>query len=337
MYDLQEITNGIYNAIAERKKFFEHDSLLIVGNNSVGKTQLVKGLLTKAVKDKRNDFYYIDPQNRNVIESTDNLALVRYKDFAIEDILKSRMKKAFFTKKDIFDEHYSGGVVTFYELLSDLDKYNMLFRQFMDIHLSKKDSVDSMIGGSTTIRINDSYNIEGLSNSESAKMRILMETDYANEMDCRAIIIDEFDSHFDSDNMIKFIGQLQEKYKEIRFVFVIHNAETLVNIQGMDVVLFNNSYGTDMRNGTVLILDSDNITQLGEIHRIRSKYIGDVRESEWVLNQCVSDIVKKKAIRKENLDKFRNLNYQMLSMKEKIVYGYIEEVLTNEDKAADLF
>ncbi len=337
MYNLQEITKGIYDAIIGRKRFFEHGSMLIVGNNSLGKTQLVKGLLNKAVKDNRKDFYYIDPQNRNVIESTDNLALVGYKDFTIEDILKSRMKKAFFTKKDIFDEHYSGGVVTFSELLSDLDKYNMLFGKFMDIHLSKKDSVDSMIGGSTTIRINDSYNIEELSNSESAKMRILMETDYANEMDCGVVIIDEFDSHFDSDNMIKFIGQLQEKYKRIRFIFVIHNAETLVNIQGMDVILFNNSYGTDMRNGTVLILDSDNITQLGEIHRIRSKYIGDVRESEWLLNQCVSDIVKKKTIRKESLDKFRKLDYQMLSTKEKIVYSYIEEVLSNEDKAANPF
>ena len=86
--------------------------------------------------------------------------------------------------------------------------------------------------------INNSYEIASISSSEQAKMRIVMEVMIAKEKDCKVVIIDEFDSHFDSEGMVSFLAQLVEKFNEIRFIVIIHNYEVLVNIN--DFVSFMN-------------------------------------------------------------------------------------------------
>lgn len=328
---MQSLSNIIYTNTLQDKRFFCHKNIIIAGNNSSGKSTLIKQILRKVRENKCKEFYYIDSQNRVVMDSTNNRLDVCYADFILTSIINTRSDPDFFSKKDVFDKRCSGGIATYAELTNNLEKYNELFNVFIPGIMLTKDSLlneDTIIGGTDTIKVNGRYNISDLSSSEAAKMRLIMEINYANSLDCKAVIIDEFDDHFDSENMISFMETLVEYFAQMRFVFVIHNFEILVRINGMDAVIYNNEKTSP---DEIWVVDCDDITELGQIYRIRSQYIGKKRSDEILLSSCVSDIVKKGKISDENNTKYKNLNRVELNAKERILFDYIREHAQDEN------
>ncbi len=330
MLNMQYLSELIYTNTLQNKNYFYHKNIIVAGNNSTGKSTLIKRILQYAIENNCDKFYYIDSQNRVVIEPTNDRLDMRYADFDPLSILSTRYDPDFFSKKDVFDKRYSGGVVTYSELLGDLEKYNTLLNVFMPgITLTKGMLLNekTIIGGTDTIKVDGKYSISNLSSSEAAKIRLIMEINYANSRGCKAVVIDEFDDHFDSENMILFIERLVEYFSQMRFVFVIHNFEILVRINGMDAVIYNNGKTTP---DEILSVDCDDITELGQIYRIRSQYIGKKSSKEILLSSCVSDIVKRGKLNNKNRAEYKRLNRKDLNAKERILFDYIEEHAQDE-------
>lgn len=330
MLNMQDLSELIYLNTLNDENYFYHKNIVVAGNNSSGKSTLLKMMLQKIIKDGCDKFYYIDSQNRVVIEPTNDRLGICYADFDLVSIISTRSDPDFFSKKDVFDQRYSGGIVTYSELMEDLDKYNRLFKVFMpDIELTKGTllSNDTYIEGTDTIIVRDKYSISHLSSGEAAKMRLIMEINYANSLGCKAVIIDEFDDHFDSENMLSFIEKLVEYFYNLRFVLVMHNFEILVRINAMDAVIYNNEKTSPAE---IWPVDCDDITELGQIYKIRSQYIGKKSPQEILLSSCVSDIVKKGKISVGNRQKFETLNRKELNAKERILFDYIEEHAQDE-------
>ncbi|MDE6432620.1 MAG: CpaF/VirB11 family protein [Lachnospiraceae bacterium] len=335
MLNIQDLSEIIYLNTLNNKNYFYHKNIVVAGNNSSGKSTLLKKILQTIKKDACDKFYYIDSQNRVVIEPTNNRLGICYADFNLASIISTRSDPDFFSKKDVFDQRYSGGVVTFSELMKYLDKYNRLFKVFMPNITFTKGMLfdnDTIIGGTDTIIVNGKYSISHLSSSEAAKMRLIMEINYANSLGCKAVIIDEFDDHLDSENMLLFIEKLVEYFDKIRFVFVMHNFEILVRINAMDAVIYNNETTSSTE---IWPVDCDDITELGQIYKIRSQYIGKKRSNEILLSCCLSDLVKKGKISAINWQRYALLNRKDLNAKERILFDYIEEHAQDESGFTD--
>lgn len=324
MFNINELSELIYRNTIEDIDYLTHRSMVVVGNNSTGKSTLIKELLSKVLGEKREEFYYIDSQNRVVTNSARTELSVRYSKFSVLTILDTRFNVDYFSKEDVFDPTYSGGVVTFSELMADLDAYNVLLNNFMQCDLKKGSLMrdDSLIEGNETLFYKDSIEIGSISSSEAAKIRLVMEINYAKTEGCKVVIIDEFDDHFDTENMVSFMSKLKEFYSELRFVFVIHNFEAIVRLNGFDAIIYNNEVTAPV---DILLLDCDDISELGQVYKIRSRYIGEKRESEVFLSECVSDIVKLGKVNEKNMEKFVHTERETLNSKERVLFDYIVE------------
>ena len=105
MYDIDKLSRDIYEAISGdiQKKFRDHYNMVIVGNNSTGKTSLIECLLNTVKQQKRKDFYYIDPKNRTVYEPEEEGGYsLDLESITAYDIISSRIHKKVMAKKDIF-------------------------------------------------------------------------------------------------------------------------------------------------------------------------------------------------------------------------------------------
>lgn len=324
MFNIQELAELIYDKTVASVDYFTHKSMVIVGDNSTGKSTLLKEILNRVIQNCNNEFYYIDSQNRVITNSSKAELSIRYSRFDIQTILKTRFHTDYFAKEDVFDTTYSGGVTTFSELMADTEAYNTLFNNFFSCDLKKGFLMKegSLIEGNETLFFKDSVDISSVSSSEAAKMRLIMEINFARNLGCKVVIIDEFDDHFDTENMVSFMSKLKEYYSELRFVLVIHNFEAIVRINGFDAVVYNNEVTAPAE---LLLLDCDDITELGQVYKIRSRYIGKKSVSEVFLSECISDIVKLGGITEKKGEVILHIERETLNAKERILYDYIVE------------
>lgn len=339
MTRMEVLIEGLYCAITQTKDFVYHKNLVIVGNNSTGKTSLVKALLGRAVIEESKLFYYIDSQNRTIADNSESTTSTIYCDYDVFDILQTRIRKDNIAQHDVFPNQAAGGFVTYSELLANTKIYSDLVEELLGKTISIKpknettEKLSKLIESSrrSKLWINSSQDIESLSSSEMAKIRIIMEVQNAINNECNVVIIDEFDIHFDSKEMVRFMAQLISKFSRIRFVFVIHNLEALVELQDMDGLIFIK----DGNNEWIRKIDCNDISQIEEVHRLTTKYTSVRSAYEIVLSDCVSSYVKRKKISKELLEEYKKIDVEVLSAKEKILYNYLSMRINNADTVSD--
>lgn len=334
MYDIDKLSRDIYEAISGdiQKRFREHYNMVVVGNNSTGKTSLIRCLLNTVIQQKNKDFYYIDSKNRTVFEPEEEGGYSLDLDsISAYEIILSRMHKEVIAKKDIFVDNLSGGGFFFTELVTKFVVYKNVLEQFMgwEINIESPEETSTSIFERALERnqrkkvvINNSYEIASISSSEQAKMRIVMEVMIAKEKNCKVVIIDEFDSHFDSEGMVSFLNQLVEKFNEMRFIVVIHNFEVLVNINDFDALIFNI---LDTSETPYNFVDTNNISQIGDAYKAFNRFAGNKGKQERMLGECLTYVVKGEKIPTEIHDKIAKIDRKLLTNKEKILFDYIKE------------
>lgn len=323
MYSIDGIAKEIYDSVVNNRFMHQHKNIVVVGDNESGKTTLLKKLLSMV---KEGDgFYFIDSLNRVVSGSAikNQDTDIRYDDFPPEKILNERKSQSFFSKEDIFIDGVQGSLATYSELSGNIEEYERLFNNFFECKISWSDSLgaESVINGSKTLQINGN-DINSLSSSLAAKIRLIMEIEYAKRSGCKFVIIDEFDDHFEAGNMVSFIEQLQRNYMDLRFLIVIHNFDVLVQIFGFDAVIYNNPNTTHIE---ILVKDCDDVTAIGQVERIRAKYLGSKDEKEDFLSDCISSWVKTGTISDEQDKLLLEIDRKALNLKNKILFDYILE------------
>lgn len=335
MNNLIDAIDIIYSAIKTERNFEKHNNLIITGNNSTGKTKLIKEIMKKSINSTPDLIYYIGAKNRNISEVPGAGLHMTLADQDPKAVIKVRLDDGS-VGSDLFTETDRGGTVAFFELFDNIEKYNELYTMFFGISITKSKVADKRIGASFSIKINEKCDITKVSESEAAKMRILMEVNYAYECGFQAVIIDEFDSYFEMYNLINFLNMLLEKYK-LRFIFIIHSLETLVRLESIDVALIDEGIGGTVDENRVTFLDADDVTQIGQVQRLRSALISTKNVEENNLEAGVSSIVKTGKLNHKFLENFKKIERSKLKAKDKILYDYILEYMkkyenTSSDK-----
>lgn len=334
MQNIYECAEKLYCDVQSGRNFYKHQNLIITGSNAIGKTGLIKDVLKKSLKELSNNFYYIDPKNRIMIDQDNMTPVKKLSDLSPEEILEHRLKDGVFTVLDEFVQQDSGGTVALDELLENIEKYNSMYQDFFGITVEKISTTDGILSRKI-VRVNGKTNLNVISNSEAAKMRILMEVDFAANKGIQAVIIDEFDAYFSEESIINFMKKLVECYPEIRFVFVIHYLPVIIQLEGMDVALLTDVHGSDIKKNLVRFLDVDNIQQIGQIEKIRSAMINIEEKGETLWEKYVSMIVDGKSLNYDEVLRVKNTDSSKLKAREKILYEFIiRNIEKNENLSA---
>lgn len=321
MSNFKELANLIYTNIIKDVRYKEHDNLVIAGCNASGKTTIIKSILKRALKEYPDDFYYIDPKNRSLVDQLINTQ--QYSNYEVHEILTERLERGNYTNKDAFVPGFSGGTVTYSELYCHYKDYLNLFEEILGLRFEFIPPTGAganpiAVGGKSAFKINEEYDIFSLANSEAAKARIIMEVKFACQKNCKVVIIDEFDDHLDTENMTQFYELLSHKFPDIKYVLAIHNYEPLVNMAGVDALVFDGD--NDWR-----LVDCDNITKLGEVDRLRSKFLGTEKQFEKRLADCVSSWLKNSSLSSDQISFLTSLKREELLNRERILYDYLME------------
>lgn len=330
MHGISKLADDLYSIFTQEKSMEGDNNWIVVGSNSTGKTMLIRNVLDLVFANHNQMIYYIDPQNRTIINQEVEAGYSQQlSELSSFEILANRRLDNNFTKQDVFNTQISGGALAFAELVKRFDIYKDTLEKFLQKNIECKapeivseDFLNKIVESKQRVQIyiNETQEIAKLSNSEAAKMRLVMEIMLAQEKGCYTIIIDEFDSHFDNVTMVEFMKQITDEFPHILFLFVIHNFESLVNIWNMKAVLFN----MECTPGTYEhIIDTNDISEIGDAYRAFNKYMGRKRETEILLSDCLAYHMANDTLAEPLLVEFQKLDRKQLNKREKIIFDYL--------------
>ncbi|MBN9645572.1 ATP-binding protein [Terrisporobacter glycolicus] len=232
--NVKEVINLIVESVNQEKKIFKYKDMILIGENTSGKSKIIKECIKKM---NYNDVYFIDSNNRVILtDDTQRLMNDEFCKFKVQDIVRCRIKKDYFNKKDVFSED-SGGEIILGELINHNSKYTKLFFEVLEIDMVYENLEESNF---ITDEVEQVYinktNLREISSGIQSMLRILMEVNFAYENKCKVIFIDEFNSNLDYNASADFFIRLRCKYPNIRFIISSHDIYTLKGVYDADIV-----------------------------------------------------------------------------------------------------
>lgn len=307
MLNLSAEVSELYDILKGKKNFRSTKSLAIVGGNTDGKTSIIQSILQFAIKDDRDDFYYIDPCNRGVSRVKETSMM--FKDFVPKDILSERLKPNSRKRADRFYLDEDGASVAYHELCENYENYRELLSSVLGFTFSFRARTSQMISGDPDILVayrsglsdgvngdsnfDEEWSIEDLSSSEIARLRMLMEIDYAvKEYGANVIVIDEFDAYLDKNSIASFYNSLCVNYPDTTFVIVIHNIECIVLLENIDVLLLTKSIKCNDEYSS-LRFSANDINDSSQLYKMQSRVnTNKISKLELSLQAAIRDYLE---------------------------------------------
>lgn len=316
--NVKEIIDLILKSIEENTNFFQYRDMIIIGENTSGKSMIIKQVI-KNINNER--IYFIDVKNRT-IPTKDYLIKENFDDIEIKDLLSYRVERDVFNKKDVFLSD-KGSEVVLSELISNISKYKELFKRVLNIDLIKEKSDDFVRDEIEEIQISN-VNLREISSGIQSMLRILMEVNFANEKKCEVILIDEFNINLDYETSSSFFIKLRENYPNLRFIITSHDIYTLQGIDNSDVLRVYKTYESQ-ENNLCEFFDSNDLDNLELIDRklfngVKKK---KVKDDDIFLRNIFKLAILGKNISEENKEKIIGL--ENLTLKQKIIKDFIIE------------
>lgn len=212
----QNTINEMVSIILEKK--LPYDNTIIIGNNSSGKSELLKRLLQKSGFEH---WYLIDSVNRyfnigQIFKKPEKTADIQFS----EKITEHRLKEDNYNLKDTF---YYGGVP------SEIENF------YFDFEIELKRLVKDFLGIELEIRqseVDFKLYLDGiescLSSGYQALLRIFMEMEYIRRtMETGTVVIDEIDEFLFAYNCARIFEFLRQEYKNFTFIVTTHSADLI--------------------------------------------------------------------------------------------------------------
>lgn len=330
--NINDVSNLIEKSIENGTNFFNHMDLLIVGENTAGKSLLLKKIITKL---KTNNVYFIDDKNRSIPSDKANNS-DSFERFTPLSIVNHRIKDNIFNKLDQFSDK-DGSEIVLFELLKNNKKYISLFKEVLniDLNISKNpfestsdniDDINEIIDKDNTydsVTVNN-VNLENISSGTQSKLRMLMEVNFAYENGIKTIIIDEFNTNLDFKSSYTFFKQLKNKYTDIRFIITSHNIYTVRGINNIDVIKIYKQYD-ELYENICEFFDSNDLDNLEIIDRKLFGY-SDVKDKKDILiSNCLKNLIVNGTISED--EKKYICSDEEFSIRQKIVCNYIKRLI----------
>lgn len=245
---LKEITNKII------KNQFKYKDTIIIGDNSSGKSEILKYLL----EHQKEGYYFVDSVNRSFdftkVSSLKGLELGSYKKVVERRVSDEKI----FNLEDSFDLFGDGNGAIEQVYFNYDKKVTSLFKDLLNIDFSIEFKDNLIIGKKPFLRIGNEFG--KLSSGFQAMIRIFLELCYFEaslEKDIQnpVIIIDEINEFLSSKNEEKILPFLKKNFNNMNFIVTTHSPDVIATSESCNIVaLKGNNYqcldGNDYRSIT---------------------------------------------------------------------------------------
>lgn len=322
--NVRNIIDLIINAINNNTKFLLYDDMILIGENTSGKSNIIKGVI-KGLKDDKQ-IYFIDSRNR-IIPTKGNIIDDEFSKFKIGSIIECRIKNDNFNKRDVFSDN-SGEEVILGELIKNNSKYIQLFKEVLNIEMTYEKSIDLVQDDVEQIYI-DKTNLREISSGVQSKLRILMEVNFASENNCKIVFIDEFNNNLDYKASADFFIKLRQKYPNIRFIITSHDIYTLKGVSNADIVKIHKGFEKIESN----ICEIFDINDLDNLEMIDRKLFSGSTErnqkdkKDIILGNALKLILSGNNLDSNIYDELCAIDKDDLTLRQKVVRNYILERL----------
>jgi len=280
---LTKIKNKILN------KELNHRNTIIVGDNSSGKSEVLKQLLV----NQENGYYFIDSVNRSFkyekVDTLDDL-VGTYKS-----VVKYRLSENNFNLVDTFDL-YKTGTDVIEKVYFNYDKeLKIMLKNFLNIDFEITIKDDKILGKKKVLSIGDG--IEKLSSGYQAIIRLFLELIYfENSLEPNIIspvvVIDEINEFLSTKNEERILPFLLKTFENMSFVVTTHSADVVASsIDCNIIVLSDNNYEcldgndfssvTDVREIFEKIYDLSNSNETEDIEMILRNLFNSKISETW--------------------------------------------------------
>lgn len=286
---------------------------IIIGNNSSGKSELVKNLLQKAGFE---NWYLIDAVNRyfsvsQIYKMSGEASKLQFS----KKIAEHRLEEDNFNLKDTF---YYMGVPTsienfYFEFATEIKR---LIQQFLDVRLEIK---QTEVGYEVYL---DNV-ISTLSSGYQALIRIFMEMEYVKRtMERGTIIIDEIDEFLFAYNSGRIFEFLRHEYSRFSFVVTTHSADLIANAMQANILL--------LSDGTYEFLDADDFNSVSQVYNIFDSIFKDTKISDYKdrVDTCLRRLLNNKVSGiwvEADENEFMRIKEMNLTKVQKVLIRQIEE------------
>lgn len=268
-----------------QKKELKYVDTMIIGDNSSGKSLLLKMLIEKF--GKTDEVYFIDAVNRGF--DVGMIVKGEKKPEYKQTIVNTRVKKEYFNLKDSFNCY---GTLT--ERIEQIyypfeEKLQILFEQLT------KDRF-KVIQGEALGEV-EFKNTKGfLSSGYQAIVRILLELLYYQEkciedkkIERATIIIDELDEFLSPGYAFLIMSFLKEKFSLMDFIITTHSCDLVAGTQNANLII--------LKDGKYEVLDINDFQSVSEVQiifdRIFGNHILEINDIEDELRRLFNNKINK--------------------------------------------
>lgn len=297
-----------------------YKNTIIVGDNSSGKSYLMKRLLEKNGCD--NKIYFIDAVNRGFdvskISNTDKKPEYKLK------ILETRMDDRYFNLVDSFN--YLGTLTERVEMIYNSYK-DEVQELFCELTGDRFEITENSFFGEV-----DFGNRKGLlSSGYQAIIRILLELLYYQEMSVMKynikeawVLIDELDEFLSPKYCSKIIEFLKEKFLWAKWVLTTHSSDLVVSAKDANLIL--------IKDGNCEVHDINDYETVSEIqllfHRLFDLKYDSTSDKQRDMDVLLRSLLNNRinnAWKKTDEVKLNQINDCMLSASQKLILKQIKE------------
>lgn len=305
---------NMLNSAVRIIKSGREDNWIIIGDNSSGKSELLKKLLD----EMDGSVYYIDSVNRyiniNEINTTrDGI------HFAVtsNEIIETRKESKHFNLKDSFgkNEH----IERFFPLYEE--RLRLLLKDFLGINFEVKlEELDDGFGDGDIKVFIDGQNVE-LSSGYQAIIRIFSEILFYTEIieELGIIVIDELDEFLSPRHASKILEFLKTTFSNNNFIVSTHSSDLICGTNQCKIVVLEES--------NYQLLDSDDFVTLTDVNTLFQKVFGKTRkERKMELDEQLERLLQQKLLRcwgEEEKTEFAAIEVDELSLVQKVIYNQI--------------
>lgn len=238
-----------------QKRELPYSDTILIGDNSSGKSELLKRLL---IKSGFSQWYLIDSVNRyfNVGQIYKGDTELRF----YEAITEHRVMEDNYNLKDSFYyQRVPTSIESFYFIFAG--KIRRLFKQFLGVELVVK---QSEVGYKIYLDNEES----SLSSGYQALMRIFMEMEYIKHtMKQGCVVIDEIDEFLFPYNGGRIFEFLRQEYQEFSFLITTHSVDLIANAKDANIIL--------LSAGAYEILDAGDFDSVSQVYNIFSSIFNE--------------------------------------------------------------
>lgn len=245
------------------EKNMKYADTIIIGDNSSGKSMLLKAIVERM--GKTDSVYFIDAVNRTF--DAKKASTEKNKPEYKRTIIETRMKPDFFNLKDSFD--------CFGTSVEQIERIYFLFERKVQ-RLFKKLTGESfkIVEADPLGEVQFGKKTGLLSSGYQAMIRVLLELLYYQEM-CISekklkkamVIIDELDEFLSPGYSFSIMPFLKAQFPKMEFIVTTHSCDLVAGAQNANLIA--------LRDGTYEVMDVNDFQTVSEVQIVFERVFGE--------------------------------------------------------------